>query len=150
MKAWLREHVLALADGLLRLRRQFVAAILNVLVIGVAMSLPVGLYVVLNNVAGLVQRSASEPQMTLFLDVDVPAADREAIRERLARAVGRGRFEFIPKDQALEGLRRTAGLSDVVEELGQNPLPDAFVVTGRADDAAGLESLRAEAEKWPG
>jgi hypothetical protein len=61
-----------------------------------------------------------------------------------------GRYQFVAKAMALEDLKKAAGLSGIVEELGRNPLPDAFVVTGRPDGAEALEALRSEAAKWPG
>ncbi|MBI1395453.1 MAG: FtsX-like permease family protein [Betaproteobacteria bacterium] len=149
MRAWLREQVLAFLDALSRIRRQFLTAILNVLVIGVALSLPVGLYVVLNNVSGLIQRGTTEPQLTLFLDTAATQADTDAIRQRLKESPDVQGFEFVPKDKALAQLQSSSGLADVREELGENPLPDAFIVSGRATRATALEKLRDETAKWP-
>lgn len=37
----------------------------------------------------------------------------------------------------------------MLDNLGRNPLPDAFVVTARSNDPATLEALHDEAQTWP-
>jgi cell division transport system permease protein len=56
---------------------------------------------------------------------------------------------FVAKDDALAELRRRTGLGDVLESLGQNPLPDAFVVTAKDNHPDALERLRDVAGHWP-
>jgi cell division transport system permease protein len=59
------------------------------------------------------------------------------------------RFRFVPRDQALQQLRQSSGLADVVDSLPQNPLPDAFIVDATETTAQALESLRDEFKQWP-
>ena len=63
-------------------------------------------------------------------------------------------MEFVSRDKALESLKQRAGLGDVVETLGNNPLPDAYVLKlASAEDAAGasrIEKLAAEIGKLSG
>jgi len=150
MRRLVREHALAFKDALRRLGGQFVVAFLNVLVIGIALSLPLAMYVVLGNVSAFSRQAAAEPQLTLFLQPDADAAAARSIESRLKGHAAIGRYQFVAKAMALEDLKKAAGLSGIVEELGRNPLPDAFVVTGRPDGAEALEALRSEAAKWPG
>jgi cell division transport system permease protein len=56
---------------------------------------------------------------------------------------------FIPRARALADLKRNAGLSDVLDNLRQNPLPDAFVATGVDSRPETLERLRDTAVQWP-
>ena len=150
MSRWLREHVLALKDAMRRLGGQFVAAFLNLLVIGIALSLPLAMYVVLGNVSAFSRQAAAEPQLTVFLQPDAETPVARAVEGRLKGQPAVGRYQFVPKAAALEELRKAAGLSGIIEELGKNPLPDAFVITGRPDGAEALEALRADAAGWPG
>lgn len=142
-------HLDTLRESLVRLGRQPFATLLNVVVIGIAMSLPAGFYVGLNNLQAFSRQLSSAPQISIFLALDAGAADVAAIESHLRAEPAVGRHEFIPRDKALERLRRSAGLGDVLEDLGGNPLPDAFVVTARDNDPAALEALRAKAAKWP-
>ena len=145
---WLLGHFDTLRESLVRLAQQPLATLLNVLVIGIAMSLPAGFYVGLNNVQTFSRQLSSDPQISVFMAMDASAADVAGIEQRLRNHGDVGRFEFVSRERALERLKRSAGLADVLADLGRNPLPDAFVVTARNNDPAILESLRADAVKW--
>ena len=136
MRRWIREHVLAVKDALGRLVRHSPATVLNVLVMGFALALPAGLHAVLKNVSELLPRAAPEPQLTLFLRTSAASGEIEAISARLQAHAAVARARFVSKDKALDDLKQSAGLVDVVDELGRNPLPDAFIVSARKDAAA--------------
>lgn len=147
MRTWLRQHREALGRALGRLAAQRAATLLNALVIGVALSLPAGGYVLLTDLQDVARRGSLEPQVSVFLKRN---ASREALESRLkadARVAG---VRFVSRDEALAELRVAEGLADVVAELEQNPLPDAFVVRG-ADNAPGdLEALAEAIRPLPG
>jgi cell division transport system permease protein len=146
---WLLVHVDTLRESLARLARQPVASALNVIVIGIALSLPAGFYLGLNNLQTFSRQLSSDPQVSIFMAVDASATDVAAVEQQLKSNAEIGRVEFIGRDRALARLKRSAGLSDVLANLGRNPLPDAFVVTARSNDPAILEALHDQARKWP-
>jgi cell division transport system permease protein len=83
----------------------------------------------------------------VFLKGDLKRAEAQAL-ERPLRADRRvAKLRFIPREQALKELNAVQGLSDVTAALGQNPLPDAYVVTARPGN---LDSLVADLAKLPG
>ncbi len=125
------------------------ASLLNILVIGVALSLPVGVYLVLAQVQSLTRQLSSDPQISIFLALEADDNDAKAIEQKLQRDVEIGTFRFIPRSRALAELKRSAGLSDVLNDLKQNPLPDAYVVTAKDNRPQTLERLRDEAARWP-
>jgi cell division transport system permease protein len=92
---------------------------------------------------------ASEPQVSLFLALDAGRADAAQIEARLKRHPGVSTWRYVPRDQALAELKRSAGLADVVDSLPQNPLPDAFIVESRDPAPQALEALRVELAGWP-
>src|SRR5258706_10092459 len=146
---WLLVHLDTLRESLARLGRQPLASALNVIVIGIALSLPAGFYLGLNNLQTFSRQLSSDPQVSIFMAIDAGAAEVAAVEQRLKSNPEIGRVEFISRDQALARLKRSAGLSDVLANLGRNPLPDAFVVTARSNDPAVLEALHDQARKWP-
>jgi cell division transport system permease protein len=146
---WLMGHVDTLRENLLRLARQPFATLLNILVIGIAMALPAGFYVGLNNLQTFSRQLSSDPQVSLFMALDAAEADVAEVERRLKEHGDVGRYEFGPRDRALQRLKRNAGMGDVLADLGRNPLPDAFIVTARNNSPATLEALRAEAARWP-
>lgn len=146
---WLLVHLDTLRESLARLLHQPLASALNVVVIGIALSLPAGFYLGLNNLQAFSRQLSRDPQVSIFMAIDADAAEVAAIEQRLKSNPDVDRVEFISRDQALARLKRSAGLSDVLANLGRNPLPDAFVVTTRTNDPALLETLHNQARKWP-
>lgn len=147
---WLLAHFDTLREAVLRLARQPVATALNVVVIGIALSLPAGFYLGLDNLQSFSRQLSSDPQVSIFMELGAGEDELAALRRRLENHADVGRVEYVSREQALTRLKRSAGLADVVNELGQNPLPDAFVVTARRNEPAVLEALRDQARKWPG
>ncbi len=146
---WLLAHFDTLRESLVRLARQPFATGLNVIVIGIALSLPVGFYLGIDNLQAFSRQLSSDPQVSIFMAMDASQADVSAVERRLRAHPEVGRVDFIAREQALARLKRSAGLADVLADLERNPLPDAFVVTARSNDPVTLEVLREQAARWP-
>ncbi|UCD69128.1 MAG: ABC transporter permease [Betaproteobacteria bacterium] len=147
--SWIFAHFDALRDSMRRLLQQPFATALNVAVFGIALALPCGFYIALDNVARFSRELTSEPQLSLFLTVNADASDVKAVEQRLTRHPAVLEFRFVDRSTALKDLKRASGMSDVLSELESNPLPHAFVVAGRSADPDLLEALRDEASRWP-
>jgi len=150
MRAWLRQHRLALVAAARKWRAQRAAALLNALALGVALALPAGGYVLLEGLQGLSTRSAIDPQISVFMRTDAAPAAARQLAARLEGDPRIHRVRFIPREDALASLRGTSGLADVVAALGSNPLPDTLVVTvaGSADRV--MDQLADELGRAPG
>jgi cell division transport system permease protein len=146
---WLFAQLDTLRESFQRLLRRPFAAILNIMVIGIALSLPTGLYLALDNLQSLSRQLSGDPQLSVFLALDASAEDVRSIENRLQALPEVGKWEYMPRDAALEKLKRSAGLADVLADIGQNPLPDAFVVTAKKNAPSTLESLRDQIAGWP-
>jgi cell division transport system permease protein len=140
MTAWLRQHRQALSGALARL------GLLNALVIGVALSLPAGGYALLESLRGVAGRLALDTQLSVFLRADAKRADAEELGKLLRADRRIARLRFVPRDEALKELAAVQGMPEVLEALGRNPLPDAFVVT---TEPAALEGLATDLGKLP-
>jgi cell division transport system permease protein len=150
MRAWLWSHVDAFAGTLARLARAPVATLLNVGVLGIALALPAGFYVVLANVQGYASAFAADPRLSVFMKVGTPSKETREIETRLQQHSDVRTVRYIPRDEALKQLSERTGLADVAESLPENPLPDAFVVEPRDVTPPALERLRDELRGWPG
>jgi cell division transport system permease protein len=140
MSAWLRQHRQAFGSALRRL------GLLNAVVIGVALSLPAGGYAVLEGLRGVAGRLALDTQLSVFLHPEAKRADADALGKLLRTDRRIARVRFVPRDEALQELAAVQGMPEVIEALGRNPLPDAFVVTS---DPASLEALAADLARLP-
>jgi cell division transport system permease protein len=137
-------------NALQRMFASKLAGFLNILVIGIALSLPAGLYALLQNAQGLIAQFSGSPQISLFLNMGATTGDTDRLHKQLAQHPGIARIEFTPRAQALEQLKKSTGLADVIGSLNRNPLPDAFIVYPKQGGAEALEALRNELAKLPG
>lgn len=145
MRTWLRQHRQAFATALRRLARP--AGLLSALVIGVALALPAGSYALLESLRGVTARLALDPQISLFLPLEAKRADIDALGALLRRDARIGAVRFVPREQALKELEQVQGIAEVVAAIGRNPLPDAFVVSAKAER---IEALAADLARLPG
>lgn len=140
MIGWLRHQKRALAAAVGRLRAQPVATLLTALAMGVAISLPSGLYLGLANLGRLAGELPTHPEISLYLDPAASAERRQAIAARLKQPdIAAARY--VPRDVALAALSAAQGLSDIAAGLTENPLPDAWVVQARAGSREELARL---------
>ncbi|HLE66147.1 MAG TPA: permease-like cell division protein FtsX [Burkholderiales bacterium] len=149
MRPWLRHHRQALALALRRIGAQRSAALLNAIVIGVALALPAGGYALLANLEAATQRIAYEPQLSIFLRQEAPRAEAVALGARLKADARVREARFVPREAALKQLRATETLADVVAALGPNPLPDAFVIRASNPAPEALEALARDLRRLP-
>lgn len=148
MSTWLRQHWQTLGLTLRRLARAPLGTLLNVTVIGVALTLPLGGYLLLQNLAGAAGGLTGSQQLSLFLARDAGQADITALEARLKQIPGVRALRFISRDQALESLKRSENLADVISALQTNPLPDAFVLEA-GGGAAELQQLETQLQGLP-
>lgn len=153
MKIWLREHRFALTDALRKLIRTPGSFAFNVLVVAIALALPIAGLTLFENIRPVTQQLAVEPEISLFLAADTPADQARAlvsdIRSTLPPGSKKSRIEFVPRDQALDALKKNTGLANAMETLGQNPLPDAYIIRLSNTDADAVDALAERLKTLP-
>lgn len=149
MSAWLSHHGHALWLSLKRFGLTPAASALNVAVIGIAISLPAGGYVLLKNLQTLSGQISGAPQISLFLALDASKNEIAKIEGRLRQHPLVERYEFVPKAVALKKIQEASGLGDTADKLAHNPLPDAFVVHVKDAAPEAVEALHTEMQAWP-
>lgn len=149
MKTWTMHHVRAAGATLRKLLRAPFATVFNVIVVGIALALPCGLYVGLANVQKAVRTVSPEPQLTLFLALDASRTDASNIDTRLKTHPQVATLRYVPRERALEEMKRASGMTGIVDALERNPLPDAFVVDATDPSPENMDRLRSELAAWP-
>ncbi len=149
MTVWLAQHARCVATTLAKLARNPLGSVLSVVVIGIALALPVGLYLLIDNLQAASGQLTAEPQISAFLALDASRAEIAQIEERLKQNSRVQRHRFVPRDQALQELKQSSGLADIIDSLPQNPLPDAFIVNATDNSPQALDVLRDEIKQWP-
>jgi cell division transport system permease protein len=146
MRNWLYLHTRSFLHALSRLGGQPLGTLLSALVMGIALALPAGGFLLLDNIASLARGVSGTPEISLFLD---ETAETAVIERFLLAEQDLASFRFVSRDEALKQLEGN-GLGDVLGGLNANPLPDAYVVTLRGDDPGLFETLSARMQGWPG
>lgn len=149
MSAWLRLHRLALADAARRISAQPLASALAVAVIGVAVALPLLASTLVENIARATSGLDTDPHVNVFLALDATDDDVRRIESALKTHAETASVRFVPRSRALEELKATSHLAELLANLDRNPLPHAFSVRTRSSDAARLSAARAEWAKLP-
>ena len=149
MRSWLAAHAGGFSAALKRISITPLGSALNALVIGIALSLPVGLYLLVSNLQAASQQLTAAPQISAFMALDASRAEIAQIEVRLKQTPRITAFRLVPREQALAEFKKSSGLNDVIEGLPQNPLPDAFVIDAADASPEALEALRDEIRQWP-
>ncbi|MFZ5502043.1 MAG: permease-like cell division protein FtsX [Pseudomonadota bacterium] len=140
-------HLGVIGNALRRIFAAPLAGLLNILVIGIAISLPVGMYVLQQNAQETIKHFSGTPQISLFLEMGTKTTEIDALRNQLAQHTAVSHADFVPRDRALAQLKNTTGLADLADGLEKNPLPDAFIVYPKPGLAQSLDTLRTELAK---
>ena len=152
MSALLSQHGKAIVWSLKRLTATPMNTLLSLLAIGIALALPAGGQMLLNNALQLARNSDSAgatPQLSLFLSLNADRKSSDAIGIRLKNHAGVKESLFVPRGGTLQRMQADKGLAEVIAALPGNPFPDAFVVTPKNDQPAAMEQLRDEFRLWP-
>lgn len=147
MIAWLSINSHVLAATLKKLAKSPFSSFFSICVIGLALSLPTGTYVLLENLESLSKTFTAPPQISLYMARDADQAEVSEIENRLKQDPMVGRFKFVSKEAALKAFQQDAEFSDVAASLAKNPLPDAFIVEARK--SGNLEAMRSRMQGWP-
>ena len=149
MKTWLRQHLAALRRALRRLWAAPLNTLLSLLVIGIAMTLPAAGYVLLDNLKALGKSATGVQQISVFMQAGAGRDLVQGVEDHLEAQVP-GQWHFVPRETALNRLKATEGMAEIVASLPRNPLPDAFIIEPQDAAPETLEALRADFSALPG
>ena len=145
----LRLHAQALAEALRKLARAPLATATAVLVLGLALSLPLLAAMLLRTMTAATSQLDTEPHINVYLALDATDDDVKRVEQALRAHRDASAVRFIPRAQALEELKATTHLGELLASLDRNPLPHAFSVRVRGIDPAQVQAAKAEWSKLP-
>ena len=145
VRAWLQHHRLSARDSLRRLLYNPLASVLTWLVIGIALALPVSLFVALDNVRSVSGQWDSPAQISLFLRAEMSLQAARQLELRLVAWPGVAKTRLVSRQDALLEFQQLSGFGDVLQNLDDNPLPNLILVTPadeflHSEKAAGLQA----------
>jgi cell division transport system permease protein len=139
-------HVQVALNSLGRLYRSPLASLMTAAVIGIALALPSGLYLLTGNLQRLSTQWDGSASFSVFLHKTVSLQQTQALQNRLQQWPEIDSLQLITPDQALSEFRELSGFGEALDTLDENPLP--FVITIKpARTQADAESVALLLEK---
>ncbi len=154
MNNWLNHQLQAIKLVLSRMHANFLSSFMICLVVGVAMCLPSLFYVGVDNLSKLTDHMQNETEISLFLKLDVSRDTISEIDRLLAKNSAIKQYHLVTKDEAWQQLQAKSksnpDVNDAVNQLGKNPLPDAFFIQAKSVEPDDLAALKTSLQSIPG
>ena len=149
MIAWLMHHRRAFITTMAQMGSTPVASLFTLFAIGVALSLPVGMFVLFNNATQIAGTLPVKAEITVFMRDEADSVAVAAMQQRLKAMPGMSSIQFVSKKDALLDLSKQMGMAELATELPQNPLPDAWVITPASTDVNATNQLMSKLRELP-
>ncbi|MFD0724589.1 permease-like cell division protein FtsX [Lysobacter brunescens] len=143
--AWFDHHLQSLVASLGRMLRKPWATLLTVGVMAVALALPLGLWLVLENVARLGGTVEQSREVAVFLKQGIDPARVDTLATTLRARADVASVTLRTPEQGLASLREasTGVYADAIAAVDENPLPHVLVVRPRGDERTLADALQA-------
>ncbi len=122
-RAWLRRHSYSFFSSLGVLVNHKVGTLMTVLVLGIAMFLPLGLYVALSNLEGLNLRQDEWSAVTAYFKSGTAGEEVRRIADELEKRLKPESVLIISPAEGMADFRAASGFGDSLDILEENPLP---------------------------
>jgi cell division transport system permease protein len=145
-------HARQALGSLGELWRSRAASLMTIGVLGLSITLPSTLYILVKNVEKVSAGWEQASEISLFLKENATGNNVDRLLTRLKLWPEIASVEYIPADQALEEFKTLSGFGDAIAYLDKNPLPSVILVTPTSKNvsptSAGilLDKLRKERE----
>ena len=139
--AWLSHHQRVSLSTLAELLGNPFTSLMTWLVIGIALGLPLILYVVLQNVSSISGDWGGKPRVVLYLTQEVTLEGGQALAMEIEQRDDIEETVFVSSARALQEFQRRSGFGDVLSTLDRNPLPHVIEVVPVNPDPLDLGKL---------
>jgi len=134
-KAWGINHLRTLIASLGVMTRQPAASFMTIAVIAIALALPAGMFVLLNNASHVSVGWDNSAQISVFLKADVSEKQARQLMGKLRIFDDVTAVSMINRKQALQEFKKISGFGGAVEALGDNPLPHVLTIQPVVDES---------------
>jgi len=144
-------HIQVALNSLGHLYRAPLASLMTIAVIGIALALPSGLYLLAGNLQKLGAQWDGGANLSLFLHKSVSLAQARKVKEKLAQWPEIDSLQLITPEQALAEFRELSGFGQALELLDDNPLPVVLAIKPSPEHATALaaEALTGKLRSLP-
>jgi cell division transport system permease protein len=128
VRQWLERHVQTMIGSLGRLWQQPFAALLTILVIGIALALPACLHTLVQNVRAASGGWGHALDISVYMKQGTGLEETRQLAAKLKQRRDIEEVRLIEADEALAEFRESSGFGAALDALESNPLPHALVV----------------------
>lgn len=148
---WLARHAQAALGAAGRLARAPLSTLFTVGVIGLALAMPLGLKLFVDNARAATGDFANAVDLSIYFKVGTPIEKVRQLARRAQARAGVASATVIPADAALAEFRKYSGFGAALDAIRDNPLPHVLAIHPRkgADSTAELAKLKDYFASWP-
>ena len=139
-RAWLRRHSYSFFSSLGVLLQHRIGTLMTVMVLGIAMFLPLGLYTTLTNLEGLNLRQDEWSAVTVFFKTGTTKDEVQRVAEEIEQRWQPESLVIISPVQGMEDFREASGFGDSLDMLEENPLPWVMQVSPQSGTTEQIEA----------
>ena len=140
-RSWRAHHRDSFRDALQRLNVSRASSAMTILVIAIALSLPAGLAVLLDNARAITRGWDGNAHLSVFLEMEVSEQRQQELAREWLKIDHIESTKVITRQQALDEFQALSGFGDVLQALPDNPLPPLIVVFPDSTDPVTLRAL---------
>ena len=151
LRQWIFQHWQACAASFNKMSQTPLATLMTLMVIGIALALPCGLFVLLQNVQQVSNGWQDGAQISLYLKKSSSEAQNRQLSGQLSLRQDIASIDYISPQQGLEDFKQYSGFDDVLAQLDENPLPAMIVIhpSERLNDPRAIENYLQQLKKLP-
>lgn len=125
---WFTCHCRAFVFSIGEILRTPIASVMTLTVIGIAMALPTGLYVFLQNFQGLSKNWNSTPSISLYLKQNISDSQTKNLIKQINKIYSVAMVQYISPTEGLKQFEQLTEFNKVLSILNDNPLPRVLIV----------------------
>jgi cell division transport system permease protein len=138
-RAWLHRHSYSFFSSLGVLFKHRVGTLMTVLVLGIAMFLPLGLYITLTNLEGMNLHQDEWSAVTVFFKSGTTQEETRRVADELESRFQPQAIVIISPAEGMADFREASGFGESLDLLEENPLPWVMQVSPQPGTTEQLE-----------
>jgi len=148
-RAWARRQLYSFFSSLGTLLSHRLGTLMTVLVLGIAMLLPLGLYVTLQNLRGLDLQQEDWGTISVFLRPEAGREEALALAAQVAETRS-AQVATVSPEEGMADFAEVSGFGQAMSLFDENPLPWVLLVTPQVAEGGDLEAEVTALSDWLG
>lgn len=128
LKSYFINHLRVSLSSLGRIYFFFVPSLMTIAVIGIALALPTGLYVTLQNAQNLSTSWDDASKISIYMQKSATLEQSQQLANKLTTDSRISDIELVDKQRGLVQFKAESGLENALKGLSTNPLPHVLIV----------------------